>query len=187
MALARFMAARAAKRQRRDVVHELYLGVCEQARKPLFFKNLSVPDTLEGRFDMITLHAFLVMRRLKTVGDGGRDVSQLLHDVLFADIDQSLRESGVGDFGIGHKINRLSKTFFGRLLAYELALEAADAGDGSDQALVDALRRNVYGRGDPGSKILHRMARYVRAQSAALATTPSSDILQGRLAFIAPE
>ena len=184
MALARFMAARAAKRQRRDVVHELYLGVCEQARKPLFFKNLSVPDTLEGRFDMITLHAFLVMRRLKTVGDGGRRVSQLLHDVLFADIDQSLRESGVGDFGIGHKINRLSKTFFGRLLAYDLALEAADAGD---EALIDALRRNVYGRGDPGSKILLRMARYVVAQSAALATTPSSDILQGRLVFIDPE
>ena len=62
MALARFFAARAAKRQRRDDVHGLYLGICEQARKPLFFTDFSVPDTFEGRFDMVALHAFLVIQ-----------------------------------------------------------------------------------------------------------------------------
>jgi cytochrome b pre-mRNA-processing protein 3 len=185
MALARIIAARAAKRQRRDVVHGLYLGVCEQARNPLFFTEFTVPDTLEGRFDMVALHTFLVMRRLNAAGDGGREASQELHDVLFADIDQNLRASGVGDFGIGHKINRLSKAFFGRLLAYEVALDAdVDAGD---EALIDALRRNIYGRGDPGPEILRRMAEYVMAQAIALTATPSSDILQGRIAFSGPD
>jgi len=183
MALARIIAARAAKRQRRDVVHGLYLGICEQARNPLFFTEFAVPDTLEGRFDMVALHTFLVMRRLNAAGNGGREASQELHDVLFADIDQNLRASGVGDFGIGHKVNRLSKAFFGRLLAYEVALDAADAGE---EALIDALRRNVYGRGDPVPEILRRMADYVMAQTVALETTTSSDILQGLIAFSGP-
>jgi len=183
MALARFIAARAAKRQRRDIVHGLYLEICEQARKPQFFTEFSVPDTLEGRFDMVALHAFLVIRRLNAEGDGGREASQELHDVLFADIDQNLRASGVGDFGIGHKVNRLSKAFFGRLLAYDDALGATDAGD---TALIDALRRNVYGRGDPGSEVLRRMAAYVTAQAEALAAVPSSEVLNGQIAFTDP-
>ena len=126
-------------RRQRDAAHRLYMAVVTRARDPLFYRELGVPDSLDGRFEMIALHAFLVMRRLKREGRAGAALSQALHDIMFADMDQSLRELGVGDLSVGRKVKAMARGLYGRIAAYEAGL--AEGGD----RLVAAIRRNVYG------------------------------------------
>ena len=149
---------------RRDLVaQELYGAAVRQARLPAFYRQGEVPDTLDGRFDLVSLHVFLVMRRLTAEGAAGRDLAQRLYDVMFADMDRSLRELGVGDVGVGKRVKKMSEAYFGRVAAYHEALEAAD-----DTALEAALRRNLYRGGGAGEDALGALGRYVRAAAAAL-------------------
>ncbi|MEE8145852.1 MAG: ubiquinol-cytochrome C chaperone family protein, partial [Kiloniellales bacterium] len=96
----------------------LYDCIVGQARRPEFFRECGLPDTLDGRFDVLVLHVFLVMHRLKQ--DRGRtaDLSQALFDILFQDMDESLRELGAGDMGIGRRIKAMAEGFYGRVAAY---------------------------------------------------------------------
>lgn len=165
----------------RDGAHALYLVLMEQARRPEFYLDAGVPDSLDGRFDMLVLHAFLVMRRLRGTGRKGRGVSQGLYDVMFADLDRTFREMGVGDFGIGHKINRMSKAYMGRVKAYEEALAAPQ-----DGPLRDALLRNLFRGLEPAAENLDRMVDYVRRADRELAGRPTGSLLAGELEFAAP-
>ena len=97
MALAIFDAGR---RRRRRAVEALYGATMAQARRPEFFRDLAVPDTLDGRFDMLALHMVLLLRRLKADGEVNRALAQELLDLMFADMDRSFREMGVGDYSI---------------------------------------------------------------------------------------
>lgn len=92
-----------------------------QARQPVFFAKLGVPDTIDGRFDLVVLHAWLVLERLRE--QGMKDVSQGLIDMLFASFDESLRDLGVGDIGIGHRVKKMADAFYGRLSAYGAAAQ----------------------------------------------------------------
>ena len=122
---------------------QLYKIVVAQARNPGFYRDCAVPDTLDGRFEMIALHLFLVLHRLKGGDPATAAAAQDLHDLFFADMDQSLREMGAGDLGVGKRVKQMAKGFYGRIAAYEAGLE----GDGD--ALEQALRRNLYGTTDP--------------------------------------
>lgn len=171
----------------------LYAQVVEQARLPGFYRDLGVPDTLDGRFDMIVLHAFLVLHRLKADGEAQGPVGQALFDLMFADMDASLRELGVGDLSVGRKVKQMATGFYGRVAAYEEGLAAPGASGGAsgapsgDDALAAALRRNLYGTttADPGH--VAAMASYVRRQVAALARQSAAALTGGSVRFATPE
>lgn len=169
--------------------YALYRTVVAQARRPEFYTDLGVPDTLDGRFDMITLHAFLVLYRLRGVErkDAGKALSQRLFDLMFADMDQNLREMGVGDLSVGKKIKAMTQAFNGRIHAYDAGLAAPEDGADANATLRGALRRNVFGTiGDEDPVALSRMADYVRAEVQGLARQPDDAILKGQVAFGAP-
>ena len=111
--------------------------VVEQARQPVFFTEYGVPDTLDGRFELICLHAFLYLHRLKAERRTASRLCQGFFDTMFADFDRSLREMGTGDLSVGKQVKRMAQAFYGRIRAYEEGL----AGD--EAALPAALARNL--------------------------------------------
>jgi len=161
----------------RDEAHKLYLTIVDQARKPAFYTGYGVPDTLDGRFDMITVHMFLVTSRLKK--ENTHDSLELLRnlsEVFFSDMDRSLREMGSSDTGVGKRIKKMSQAFYGRLLAYQTA--CADA-----LKMQDALVRNLY-RGDTEKSIdAGKMESYITSERAFLAAQPIEKIMTGEIQF----
>lgn len=164
----------------RHAARKLYLGVVAQARDPVFYAGMGVPDTVDGRFDMIALHAWLVMRRLKRESGAAARVSQALFDILFDDMDRSLRELGAGDLGVGRRVKTMAKAFYGRLSAYDEGLA------GNDDTLAAALGRNLYRGAGPGAAGLAAVAGYIRRAAAALETQDVNELLAGRVTFGPP-
>ena len=164
----------------RDAAERAYGLVVEQSRRPEFFTALGVPDTLDGRFEVICLHAFLYLRRLKTEGAPAAALSQRFFDTMFADFDRSLREIGTGDLSVGRQIKRMAEAFYGRVRAYD------DGLDGDDAALRAALARNLYGTAAGAPDQLARAAAYLRRQAAELAAQPLVSLLSGSVSFAAP-
>ncbi|MEO1251502.1 MAG: ubiquinol-cytochrome C chaperone family protein [Pseudomonadota bacterium] len=157
-----------------DAGDALFAAAAEQARALPFYETLGVPDTIEGRFELVALHVWLVLRRLKEEA-GAKDVSQRVFDAMFASFDAALRETGVGDLVVGKKIRKLAENFYGRVAAYN------DALGGEDGALEGALARNVYESTDPA--VAGRLADYVRRTVAALAAQPGGRIAGGVAKF----
>ena len=161
-----------------DPAAALYGQLVAQARQPAFYTVCAVPDTVQGRFEMIALHAFLVMRRLKT-GDAPGQLAQDLFDLMFADMDRNLRELGTGDLAVGKRIKKLAKSFYGRIAAYEDGL-AADR-------LEAALARNVYEdvprQAEPSAAAVAALAAYLRQADGLLATQPVAELAAGRVHF----
>ena len=158
-------------------VHATYIALVNQARHPFFYESLGVPDTLDGRFELIILHLFLLQHRLLTAGD---DFSRELSELFFADMDRSLREIGVADTGVRYRIKAMAKAYHGRLQAYSAA--SSDA-----ELLCPALARNLYGTVAEGSTDnLARAAAYVAAMQAALAATDDATIAAGGFAWPQP-
>ena len=140
-----------ARRKRREAAEVLYSRIVSAARSPVFYAAYGVPDTPTGRFEMIALHAFIVVRRLKGRGDG--DLAQALFNLFFDDMDRNLREMGVGDLGVGRRVKAMAQQFYGHALFYERGLAGGD--------LEGAIARNVFGgQTMPGAAAL---ARYLRA------------------------
>ncbi len=165
---------RAAPLQRQG--HDLYVAAVTAARRPVFYAALGVPDTLDGRFDCIGLHVFLVIRQLWKAQPPGPALAQAVFDAMFGDMDRSLREIGVGDLSVPKRNKRMWEAFHGRALAYGEALNAGDL-----PALESAIARNVW-RGKPAGEGPARLARYVRAADAALAAQ-AAEVLAGRVEF----
>ncbi len=148
----------------------LNAAITEQARAPLFFRDLAVADSFDGRFDMVALHAWLVLERLEAMGE--RNTAQAFTDALFIGFDEALRDQGAGDMGIGRRMKSIADAFYGRLKAYG---EAQDA-----EALSAALLRNVYrGNADHASQAAV-LANYAMAARAAVA---SENIADGSVDF----
>jgi len=152
-----------------DGVYALYNSIVAQSRRPVFYAEWDVPDTVTGRFDMISLHLCLVLIRLRRE-NAARDTAQSLFDLFFKDMDRSLREMGVGDLGVPKKIEKMGSAFYGLLDKLAAALEAGEKG-----AVAEVVRRNVYdGGASPFAAIL---ADYLVTQSAALAARPLDEVL----------
>jgi cytochrome b pre-mRNA-processing protein 3 len=162
----------------RGTIEAIYGMIVAQAREPAFYEDLRVRDTVNGRFDMLILHLWLVLRRLQSV-DGGSDVSQALFDRFCADMDDNLREMGVGDLTVPKRMQAFGEAFYGRSSAYDLAFE-----DGDD-SLAQALSRNVFNGELPGSA--KALAIYVRNASAALAALDDGAIRAGSWVFPKPQ
>ena len=168
------------RRFRRQTIDALYGAIVAQARHPVFYRDFGVPDTVDGRFEMIALHVFLVLHRLKAE-PGTEDFRQALFDTMFADMDRSLREMGVSDLSVGRHVKNMAKGLYGRIAAYEGGLA-----DAQDAALGEAIRRNVYGT-LPASPDVRPLIAYLRANAAALAAQNVDDIVAGQPRFVEPQ
>ncbi|MEH6403158.1 MAG: ubiquinol-cytochrome C chaperone family protein [Sneathiella sp.] len=163
----------------RKAAEDLYAEVVHQSRQPVFYLEAEVPDTVDGRFEMISLHAFLLMRRLKFDESNMGVLSQDVFDLMFADMDQSLREIGVGDLAVGKRVKEMAKVFYGRVVSYETAL------DGGDEVLEEALLRNHYGtlENAPKKESVTKLADYIRRNDSFLKDLRASDLRKGLLQF----
>jgi cytochrome b pre-mRNA-processing protein 3 len=159
---------------------EIYLLIVAKARQPYFYAELGVPDTVDGRFDMITLHAILVIEFIAQKGKAGKALSQQLFDEMFADMDGSLREMGAGDLSVGKKVRKMAEVFYGRAKAYREALAQED-----EDGLTAALARNVYG-GEGRPQNVRQLARYALAAAKSLSASRMGDIRADALQFPDP-
>lgn len=169
-----FGSERAAKEKTTD---ELYDKIVAAARQPALYAHWGVPDTPLGRYEMISLHLFLVLHRLRGETGTVRDVAQNLTDRFFSDLDHSIRELGVGDLSVPKRMKKLARMFYGRVTAYDEALERSDAGQ-----LAEALARNVRPGEAPWAEAAD-LSRYALAAQASLAGQKLDDIAAGRVAF----
>jgi cytochrome b pre-mRNA-processing protein 3 len=157
-----------------------YRRVVEQARQPGFFIDAGVPDTVDGRFELICLHAFLYLNRLRRAHPEAAALGQRFFDTMFGDFDRSLREMGTGDLSVGREVRRMAEAFYGRVAAYERGL----AGD--DSVLMPALARNLFGTAPARSERLAAMAAYMRREAARLQREPDAELVAGHVSFGAP-
>ena len=160
---------------------KLYEVAIGQARQPAFYAVLAAPDTVEGRFELYTMHVVLLLHRLKGQGAVAAETSQALFDTYLQALDHALREMGVGDLSVGKKMRKLGEAFYGRAKAYQAALEGGDR-----TALAALIGRTIYAGDTAGAA--DQLAGYVDRSAARLATLPLDDVLAARLAWpdIAP-
>ena len=148
---------------------QLYNRTAERARAAELFDACGIPDTLDGRFDALALHAALVIERLQREPDGA-SLAQAFFDAMFRHLDLTLREIGVQDLGVGRRIKIMAEGFHGRALAYREALA-------SGQPLAEVLRRNAYGGSPPAdAEPVLRLEAYVRVEVTRLAGITRSDL-----------
>lgn len=171
--LGRFLVGRPT----RAAASALYRAVVRQARQAAFYDAGGVPDTLDGRFELIALHAFLVLRRLKAERPRTRNLAQALFDEMFADMDRSLREMGAGDLGVGRRVKAMAAAFYGRVAAYERGLAEGD------ETLQAALARNLFGTVAAERPKLAAMGGYLKAQVALLDRQPIDRLAAGEVRF----
>jgi cytochrome b pre-mRNA-processing protein 3 len=159
--------------RRERVGFALYTAAAQAARDPVFYAAHGVPDTLDGRFDLMALFVSLLIRRLRRLPDPGPATAQAVFDAMFADMDHQLREMGVGDLSVPKRVREMWEALHGRALAYEAALDAGD-----EAALAEAIGRNVWrGAPAPGAAALAAIALRV---AAALDRQPEAALLRGQ-------
>ena len=156
--------------QTRQAAEALISALSTRARLPVFYRKFGVADTIDGRFDLLVLHAWLVLERLSQQKLDA--LAQALIDGLFIQFDEALREQGAGDMGMSRRMTKMADAFYGRLKAYG---EAADV-----EALVEAIVRNVY-RGD-ASRLEEARALAISVAAARVLVT-SGDLSQGAVDF----
>ncbi len=170
---------RAQNRREAAIAHSLYGAIVTQARAPAFYRDFGVADTVDGRFDMIVLHAFLLFERLKALGPDGVALAQEVVDLFFLDMDRSLREMGAGDLSVPKRVRTMAESFAGRSTAYHDAVAKADRG-----ALAAAIGRNLF----PEAEIVPAAATAFAAYALTfldLRDAPDA-LLQGAVSFPDP-
>ena len=158
----------------RGTIEGIYGMIVTQAREPLFYRSLGVADTINGRFDLLLLHLWMVLRRFRSVG-GSANVSQALFDRFCEDMDANLREMGVGDLTVPKRMQAFGEAFYGRTAAYDAAL------DGGDEALAAAVCKNVLN--GEGMENARRLATYVKTALARLDGLDEAAFLAAAWAF----
>lgn len=167
-------------RATREKAKELYSEVVRCARKPVFYAGYNVSDTLEGRFEMIALHGGLLVNRLcrEDMGADGRYLAQAFFDVMFINLDWSIREAGVGDLAVPRRIKKMMADFKGRAFAYDEAVRS----DFSD--VVFAVMRNIYPvEPKPPAAVISAMACYIEQCAKNLEQKTAAEMWQGKFTF----
>jgi cytochrome b pre-mRNA-processing protein 3 len=164
------------RRQRDQQDLALYTALVAQARQPAFYRDLGVPDTVQGRYEMVVLHVYLLWRKLRNAPAPHNALGQRLFDLMVKDTDSALREMGVGDLSVAKKIKPMVEIFYGRTKAYDEALAEKDA-----DSLVAMLGRNIYREGQ--DQAAHSLAHYIKDSAAALDALTVEDAAAGKLAF----
>jgi cytochrome b pre-mRNA-processing protein 3 len=161
-------------------IETIYGAIVAQARNPVFYARYGVPDTVEGRFDMIVLHLFLYLHRVSGPAFQA-GVGQPLFDRFCADLDGNLREMGIGDLSVPKRMQKFGEAFYGRSAAYAKALMENDR-----EAAAVALSRNVYGRETPTTDV-RELSTYMFAAAQALRNTDDARLQRGEFSFPSPQ
>ncbi|MEX0298231.1 MAG: ubiquinol-cytochrome C chaperone family protein [Kordiimonas sp.] len=169
-----------ARRAEKQIAYSLYTKLVEQARHPAFYSEYDVEDSIEGRFDMILLHLFLVDDRLEQAGEQYTGLRRNMHEAMVTDLDRSFREIGVGDMSVGKEMKKVGNAWLGRHTAYAAAFTAVEAGD----ALTEALAKNVYG-GDENVPA-DKLALYMLKARKLLALADTETLVEGKIVFPVP-
>jgi cytochrome b pre-mRNA-processing protein 3 len=155
----------------------LYAQTVAQARTPALYAELGVPDTTEARFELYSLHVYLLMERLKAQGEQAAETSQVLFDTYLSALDNALREMGVGDLSVGKRMRKLGEAFYGRVLGYEAAIAALP--DSSE--MEGLVTRTIYADADPAQA--PALAAYIVARRQALAAQPLERLYAGDVSW----
>ena len=166
-------------RKHTKIANLLYSSILKQARMPVFYTDFGVQDTIDGRFDMIVLHAHILFNRLKDARAEDQEVAQAVFDLMFADMDQNLREMGVGDVGVSKRIKVMAEAFYGRANAYVDGMHKQD-----NNVLIAALRRNLYRGSQASEKQIEGVSFYMRNQVAHLKSQELLKLMQGNISFM---
>jgi cytochrome b pre-mRNA-processing protein 3 len=182
--LGRIEAGLAGFLRRRDkherAAFQLYGAAVAAARDPFLYRDLGVPDTLDGRFDAIGLHVYLLIRRLNTEAEPGPALAQAVFDAMFLDMDINLREMGVGDMSVGKRNRAMWEAFHGRSAAYSAVWD-------DPPALEAAFARNFWRGVDPPAGSAASLVRLARARAAHLAGQRLDPMLRGEVRFFPAE
>lgn len=165
---------------RQAPVDALFARIAEASRQPALYLGGGIPDSFEGRFESLTLHVFLVLRRLRELPAPAADLAQDLVDACFAYLELGFRNAGISDIAVPKRMKKIGQMFYGRVRAYETALET-----GAPQDLIEALRRNASPAED-GSQGAPLLAAYADRAQAHLAGLDLNAILNADLLFPAP-
>ncbi|MFN3524091.1 MAG: ubiquinol-cytochrome C chaperone family protein [Phenylobacterium sp.] len=158
----------------------LYASAVAQARDPALYGPLGAPDTVEGRFELYTLHVMLLLDRLRGQGEAAAETAQALFDAYVRALDDALREMGVGDLSVGKKMRKLGEAFYGRARSYEAAFAALPDGE----PLTALMQRTVYA--DADATRAPDLAAYVVRQRAHLADEPLEKVRAGEVRWARP-
>lgn len=162
------------KDPRRTIIATLYKRIATASRAPGLYAALGIPDTLEGRFEALSLHMVLALRALRGLPQPADEVAKDLTDAFFRDMDASLREMGVGDTVVPKRMKKIAESFYGRAHAYDAPLNGAD-----EAGLALALGRNVYGSEAPATPL----ARYALATDRGFKTVDLDTLLEAGPVF----
>ncbi len=163
-------------------IDALYGAIVAQARAAAFYRSYGVPDTVNGRLEMILIHTFLFARRSRRGPDVLQGIGQAVFDLFCDDMDANLREMGVGDLAVPKQMQKIGEAFYGRARAYDAALDAGDM-----SGLTEAVLRNVYAGEPLQRKEAERLAAYIKAADDELARMEDTDLIQSRIRFPDPE
>lgn len=160
-----------------QAVHSVYSKALENSRNKQFYLEYDVPDTFDGRFDLLLLHVFLVFNRmLKESAVKADDFNQALFDETFKDMDQTLREMGIGDMGVPKHMRKMMKAFNGRMHSYQSAIK--------EKTLSFALKNNLYGTTpDVAPDAILKMEQKVLQMQEHLQKQSVEDIVSGKIEF----
>ncbi len=167
----------------KERAQQLYGSIVAQARSNVFFAEMGVADSVNGRFDMIVIHMFLFLQRLKTEGEQGQELGRHVIEEFFSDMDSSHREMGVGDLSVPKRMRRIGEVFYGLLTVYAEACEAKDR-----VKLAAIIKRNAYSDSSGGGKLNEQkgadaLAGYMLGALEHLAQIPLSELQNGRISF----
>jgi cytochrome b pre-mRNA-processing protein 3 len=158
--------------KQRAPLEPLYRAIVERGRDPAWYREGKVPDTIDGRFDMIAAILALVLLRLEAEGTAGRDPSVLLTELFIDDMDGTLRQIGIGDYVVGKHVGRMMSALGGRLAAFR---------SGREPGFRDAARRNVFHETPPSEAAVAMVAGGLERFAAGLDGTGLQDLLAGKL------
>jgi cytochrome b pre-mRNA-processing protein 3 len=168
-----------ARRASKALIEQIRSEIVAAARRPMLYEALGAPDRMDGRFELLTLHAGLVLRRLAALGAAADGIAQDLVDSLFTHFDDTLREIGYSDVGVAKRLKTMGSAFYGRNAAYAAALDESSPAD-----LAAALARNVYGATGPEDEPnADALADYIVSLDAALSAIPLESFTAGRFHF----
>lgn len=169
------------KKGNEEAVIRQYEAITASARDPVLYTDMNVPDTVMGRFEMVSLHLILYLRRMRALGAGGQGMAQEVLEAFFQDMDHSIRELGIGDLGVPKRMKKFARMFYGRLKSYGDAIDVRD-----EQALAQALARNIHPENNAHPDMA-ALARYVLRAEDALTTLDDAVLATGGMSFPAPQ